>query len=132
VVRRGEDTPPAQSADDTKSGSGTFAGASAGAIIGGAIGLAALAIPGVGPLLAAGPILAALGGAVTGGAVGGLVGSFAGLGVPSDDAKSYEEAVRSGAVILAVKAQDESLADASMSTLRQHGAQSVTSYQPSL
>jgi hypothetical protein len=132
IVRRGEETPPAQSADDTKSGTGTVAGASAGALIGGALGLAALAIPGFGPLLAAGPLAVALGGAVTGGAVGGLVGSFAGLGVPTDEAKAYEEALRSGSVVLAARVADEDAARAMESLLMEQGARSATSYQPAL
>ncbi|HEX2515280.1 MAG TPA: hypothetical protein VH257_11275 [Chloroflexota bacterium] len=132
IVRRGEETPPPQSADETKSGTGTVAGASAGALIGGALGLAALAIPGFGPLLAAGPLAVALGGAVTGGAVGGLVGSFAGLGVPTDEAKAYEEALRSGSVILAVKTADEDAAKELESLLLVQGAQRATSYQPAL
>jgi hypothetical protein len=132
VVRRGEETPPPQSADETKSGTGTIAGASAGAIIGGALGLVALTIPGIGPLLAAGPIVAALGGAVAGGAVGGLVGSFAGLGVPTEEAKEYEEAVRGGSVVVAVRAPDEEAADAATSFLEQRGARRATSYQPAL
>jgi hypothetical protein len=132
IVRQGEETPPPQSADDTKSGSGTVAGASAGALIGGALGLAALAVPGFGPLLAAGPLAVALGGAVTGGAVGGLVGSFAGLGVPTEEAQAYEEALRSGSIILAVNAADEDAAGALESLLREQGARSATSYQPAL
>jgi hypothetical protein len=132
VVRRGEETPPPQSADETRSGAGTVAGASAGAVIGGALGLVALTIPGVGPLLAAGPIAAALGGAMAGGAVGGLVGSFAGLGVPTDEAKAYEAAVRDGSVVLAVRTPDEDAADAATAFLEQQGARRATSYQPAL
>ena len=74
----------------------------------------------------------ALGGAVTGGAVGGLVGSFAGLGVPTDEAKAYEEALRSGSVILAVKTADEDAAKELESLLLVQGAQRATSYQPAL
>jgi hypothetical protein len=132
LVRQGEAAPPPRSADETKSGAGTVAGASAGAVVGGAIGLVALAIPGVGPLLAAGPIVAALGGAVAGGAVGGLLGSFAGLGIPTDEAEAYEAAVRSGSVVLAVKTPDEATARDYTAILEEQGASRVTSYQPSL
>lgn len=133
VVRKGEETAPAQSAEQTESGSGTVAGAGAGALIGAAaLGIVALAIPGVGPLIAAGPIAAALGGAVVGGAVGGLVGSFAGLGVPTDEAKRYEAAVRSGSVVVAVKTPDEDAAEACVGLLKAQGATDATSYQPSL
>jgi hypothetical protein len=132
LVRQGEETPPPQSADETKSGAGTVAGASAGAVVGGALGLVALAIPGVGPLLAAGPIAVALGGAVAGGAVGGLMGSFAGLGIPTDEAEAYEAAVRSGSAVLAVKVPDETGAESVSAMLEEHGAQRTSYYQPSL
>jgi hypothetical protein len=132
LVRQGQETPPVESADDTKSGAGTVAGVSAGAVIGGALGLVALAVPGVGPLLAAGPIAAALGGAVAGGAVGGLIGSFAGLGIPTEEAEAYERAVRAGSLVLAVKAPDEDTARAYSRLLQEHGAARTNSYQPSL
>ncbi|MGH2370630.1 MAG: DUF3341 domain-containing protein, partial [Chloroflexota bacterium] len=132
VVRREEGSPPAESADETKAATGTVAGASAGALVGGALGLLALTIPGIGPLVAAGPIAAALSGAVAGGAVGALAGSFAGLGVPTEHAKEYEEAVRSGAVVVAVQAPDEEAASRTTDLLTQHGARSATSYQPAL
>jgi hypothetical protein len=132
LVRQGEETPPAASAENTKAGAGTVAGVSAGVVIGGALGLVALAIPGVGPLLAAGPIAAALGGAVTGGAVGGLLGSFAGLGIPTKEAEAYEAAVRAGSIVLAAKAPDEATARAYIRLLEEHGARQATSYQPSL
>ena len=132
IVRQGEGSAPAESSENTKAGAGTVAGVSAGAVIGGAIGLVALAVPGIGPLLAAGPIAAALGGAVAGGAVGGLLGSFAGLGIPTDEAEAYEAAVRAGSVVLAVKAPDEETAKAYAGLLEERGAVRATSYQPSL
>jgi hypothetical protein len=136
IVRQGEDgappQAPAQGAGETKATAGTVTGASIGALVGGALGLAALVIPGIGPILAIGPIAAALSGAVAGGAVGGLVGSFVGLGIPTDEAKDYEAAVRSGAVIVAVKVADEGAATQVADLLRQQGARSATSYQPAL
>jgi hypothetical protein len=132
LVRQGQETPPAASAEDTRAGAGTVAGVSAGVVIGGALGLVALAVPGIGPLLAAGPIAAALGGAVTGGAVGGLLGSFAGLGIPTSEAEAYEAAVRAGSIVLATRAPDEATARAYIRLLEEHGAAQSTSYQPAL
>ena len=107
-------------------------GVSTGAIVGGAIGLAALAIPGIGPLLAAGPIAAALGGAVAGGALGGLIGSLVGLGIPTEHAKEYEAAVRSGGIVVAIKVADQEGCDRAAEILRRHGAQEATSYNQAL
>src|SRR5687767_413211 len=79
---------------NTKAPEGAVAGASAGGAIGGTLGLlagiGALAIPGVGPLIAAGPIMAALSGAAAGAAVGGITGALVGLGIPEVEAKAYE------------------------------------------
>ena len=132
IVRQGEGGAPEYSADETKAGTGIAAGASAGALIGGAIGLAALAIPGVGPLLAAGPIAAALTGVVAGGALGALAGSFAGLGVPTEEAKEYESAVRAGGLVIAVKAPDDGAAQRVIQLLERAGARDAKSYQPAL
>ena len=84
------------------------AGAATGGVLGGIggllLGLGALAIPGVGPFLAAGPIAAALGGMAAGGAVGGVVGALAGLGFDKEEARSYEEAINRGDLLVLVKA----------------------------
>jgi hypothetical protein len=132
VVCKGSDSAPPVGAEETKSGAGTAAGASAGAVIGGLAALAALAIPGIGPLVAVGPLAAALGGAAAGGALGGLVGSFAGLGIPTDHAERYEAAIRSGGIFVAVKTADEAAADRAGGVLKQHGARLVSSYTPAL
>ena len=132
VVRGGGDTPPARSAEDTRASEGTAAGATVGAVIGGAIGLTALALTGVGLILAAGPIAAALAGALTGGAVGALVGSLAGLGVPTERAQAYEAAVRSGGILVAIKADDGGAAARAADILRDHNARDVDSFRPSL
>lgn len=89
-------------------------GAAAGAVTGGILGgvgalllqLGVLAIPGVGPILAAGPIVATLGGIVAGGAVGGIVGALVGLGVDKGDAEHYETALNNGDLLVLVKADD--------------------------
>jgi hypothetical protein len=94
----------------TKAPEGATGGATAGAIIGGGLGwlagIGALAIPGVGPLIAAGPIMAALTGVAVGGAVGGITGALIGLGVPEYEAKRYESQIKGGRALIAVHAED--------------------------
>src|SRR5438270_10500589 len=90
----------------TKAPEGATAGAGAGAVLGGALGwlagIGTLAIPGVGPLVAAGPIMAALAGVGVGGTIGGIVGALAGLGVPEYEAKRYEGRIQKGGILLSV------------------------------
>lgn len=92
----------------TKAPEGATAGAGTGAVLGGALGwlagIGALAIPGVGPLVAAGPIAAALSGAAVGGAVGGITGGLIGMGIPEYEAKRYEGKVREGGILISVHA----------------------------
>ena len=94
--------------NSTKAPEGAAAGASTGALLGGALGwmagIGALAIPGVGPLIAAGPILAALTGLAVGGAVGGMSGALVGMGIPEYEAKQYESKVREGHILMCVHA----------------------------
>lgn len=90
----------------TKAPEGTAAGATSGAVIGGTLGLLAgigtLAIPGVGPFIAAGPIMAALAGIGVGGAVGGVTGALIGMGIPEYEAKRYEGRLQTGGLLLSV------------------------------
>jgi len=90
----------------SKAPEGTAAGAGTGAVIGGTLGLlagiGALAIPGIGPLIAAGPLLAALAGIGVGGTVGGLTGALIGLGIPEYEAKRYEGRLQRGGILLSV------------------------------
>jgi hypothetical protein len=90
----------------TKAPEGAAAGAGSGAVIGGTLGLlagiGALAIPGVGPFIAAGPIMAALAGIGVGGAVGGFTGALIGLGIPEYEAKRYEGRIQKGGILLSV------------------------------
>lgn len=90
----------------SKAPEGAAVGGAAGAVVGGALGwlagICALAIPGVGPFVAAGPIMAALGGAAIGSATGGVTGSLIGLGIPEIEAKVYEDRLRDGNVLLCV------------------------------
>jgi len=94
----------------TRAPEGITAGVTAGGAVGGTLGLLAgiglLAIPGLGPLLAAGPLVAALGGAAAGGALGGVAGGLIGLGIPEHDAHHYESKVRAGGVLISVHVED--------------------------
>ncbi len=95
----------------SKAPEGAVAGVGAGGAVGGALGLlagiGALAIPGVGPLIAAGPIMAALSGGAAGAAFGGVTGALVGLGIPEIEAKQYEGKVKSGSILLSVHVEDD-------------------------
>lgn len=129
---RGEGAPPHLGTRDTHAQTGLAVGTATGAIAGGAIALVLLMIPGFGPVLAAGQIAALATAAIAGGTLGALAGSFAGLGVSTEHAKRYEEAVRSGAVVITVRAADEATAQETSSTLERAGAREVAIYQPTL
>ncbi|MEP6656847.1 MAG: general stress protein [Betaproteobacteria bacterium] len=105
--------------------SGAATGAVTGGVVGGAAGLAVslmgLAIPGIGPIIAAGPIVAALTGAGVGAVAGGLIGGLTDLGVSEPDAQYYAEAVRRGGALVTVRA-DETRAEAAADIMRRHGA----------
>jgi uncharacterized protein (TIGR02271 family) len=125
-------TTPVQSNTDREGGdvaSGALAGAGTGAAIGGvaglALALAPLAIPGIGPIIAAGPIAAALTGAGLGAVAGGLIGGLTRLGVPEQDAHYYAEGVRRGGILVTVAADDRREADAAADILRRHGAADI-------
>jgi len=94
----------------TKAPEGATAGAGAGGVLGGTLGLlagiGALAIPGLGPFIAAGPIMGALSGAAAGATVGGVTGALIGLGIPEFEAKLYEGKLRAGNVLVAVHTED--------------------------
>ncbi|MBY0358318.1 MAG: hypothetical protein K2W82_09990 [Candidatus Obscuribacterales bacterium] len=98
-------------ANSTKAPEGAIAGASTGGVIGGALGLlagiGALAIPGVGPLIAAGPIMAALSGAAVGATVLGVTGALVGMGMPEYEAKVYEGKIRDGNILVAIHSADK-------------------------
>jgi hypothetical protein len=94
----------------TKAPEGATAGGLTGGVLGGVagwlVGIGSLAIPGLGPFVAAGPILAALSGAAAGAAVGGLTGALIGLGVPEYEAKQYEGKLREGNILVSVHTED--------------------------
>jgi len=95
---------------NTKAPEGAMAGAGTGIVLGGAlgwlVGIGALAIPGLGPFIAAGPILAAMAGAGVGGTVGGVTGALIGMGIPEYEAKRYEGMVKNGGILVSVHADD--------------------------
>jgi hypothetical protein len=114
---------------NTKAPEGAVAGAGAGGAIGGTLGLlagiGALAIPGVGPLIAAGPIMAALSGAAAGAAVGGITGALVGMGIPEIEAKQYEGRVKSGSILVSVHAEDADERTRAKQVLQNGGATDV-------
>ncbi len=99
----------------TKAPEGATTGGTTGFVVGGVLGwlagIGSLAIPGLGPFIAAGPILGALGGAAVGAAVGGLAGALIGMGIPEHEAKHYESRVREGNALLSIHTEDESEAE---------------------
>lgn len=113
----------------TKAPEGAAAGAAAGGVVGGGlgllVGLGALAIPGLGPLIAAGPIVAALAGAGAGGAVGGIAGALIGMGIPEYEAKRYESFVKNGGMLLSVHCDDDAAAHRARGILDGFGASGI-------
>lgn len=113
----------------TKAPEGALVGAAAGGTIGGTlgllVGLGALAIPGLGPFIAAGPIMATLAGAGAGGAVGTLTGALVGLGLPEYEAKRYETFLRNGGALLTVHADNDEWAKKAKVALERYGAKDI-------
>jgi hypothetical protein len=116
---------------NTKAPEGATTGAGSGAVIGGALGwlagIGALAIPGVGPFIAAGPIMAALAGAGVGGALGGILGALVGLGIPEYEAKRYEGRIRKGDILLSVRCDSSDWIQQAKDILERTGAEDVAS-----
>src|SRR5215475_1083931 len=115
----------------TKAPEGATAGAGAGIVLGGALGwltgIGALAIPGLGPFIAAGPIMAALAGAGVGGTVGGIVGALVGMGIPEYEAKRYEGRIKSGGILLSVHCDNSEWTKKAKQILEDTGAEDVSS-----
>jgi hypothetical protein len=116
---------------NTKAPEGATTGAGVGGAVGGTLGLlagiGALAIPGVGPLIAAGPIMGALAGLGVGGTVGGLVGALIGLGIPEYEAKRYEGRVKDGGVLLSVHCDSSQEVSRAKDILKATGAEDISS-----
>jgi len=116
---------------NTKAPEGTAAGAGTGAVVGGTLGLlagiGALAIPGLGPFIAAGPIMGALAGAGTGGVVGGMIGALVGMGIPEYEAKRYEGMIKEGGMLLSVHCDNSDWVKRAKEILERTGAKDISS-----
>lgn len=116
---------------ETKAPEGATAGAGTGAVIGGALGwlagIGALAIPGLGPFIAAGPIMAALAGVGVGGAVGGVTGALIGLGIPEYEAKRYEGRLQKGGILLSVHSETSEEVSEAKDIMKRTGAEDISS-----
>src|SRR6202021_1703259 len=116
---------------NTKAPEGTTTGGATGGTIGGTLGLlagiGALAIPGIGPFIAAGPIMGALAGLGVGGAVGGIIGALVGMGIPEYEAKRYEGHIKAGGVFLSVHCDTSEKIARAKDLLKHTGAQDIAS-----
>lgn len=115
----------------TKAPEGATTGVVAGGIIGGTIGaligIGVLAIPGVGPLIAAGPVIAALTGVGSGGVVGGIIGALVGMGIPEYEAKRYEGRIKEGGILLSAHCDNSDWVAKGKQVLRDTGAEDIAS-----
>lgn len=115
----------------TKAPEGATAGAGTGAVLGGALGVLAgvglLAIPGLGPFIAAGPIMAGLAGLGVGGAVGGVTGALIGMGIPEYEAKRYEGRLKKGGILLSVHCDTSEEIKRAKEVLKISGAEDISS-----
>jgi hypothetical protein len=116
---------------NTKAPEGATTGVAAGGAVGGTLGLlagiGALAIPGVGPLIAAGPIMGALAGVGVGGVVGGLIGALVGMGIPEYEAKRYEGRIKDGGILLSVHCDTSDEISRAKDLLKATGAEDIAS-----
>ena len=114
----------------TKAPEGAAAGVTAGGAIGGTLGLLAgvglLAIPGLGPFIAAGPIMAGLAGLGVGGAVGGVTGALIGMGIPEFEAKRYDAKIREGNVLISVHTEDSEQRDIAREIFKRNDAEDIS------
>lgn len=115
----------------TKAPEGAATGAGTGGLLGGALGwlagIGALAIPGMGPFIAAGPIMAALSGAAVGATVGGITGALVGMGIPEFEAKRYEGKIREGNILISVHTDDSTQRSRAKEIFERAGAEDITS-----
>ncbi|MGE0684590.1 MAG: hypothetical protein AB7P69_27245 [Candidatus Binatia bacterium] len=116
---------------NTKAPEGVVTGGAAGGVLGGAlgwlVGVGSLAIPGLGPFIAAGPILAAMSGAAAGAALGGATGALVGMGMPEYEAKQYEGKLREGNILISVHAEDSDERDRAKEIFENAGAEGISS-----
>jgi Heat induced stress protein YflT domain len=116
---------------NTKAPEGAATGAGTGGVVGGVfgwlVGIGALAIPGLGPFIAAGPIMAALSGAAIGATAGGLVGTLVGMGVPEFEAKRYESKLREGRILLSVHSENSDQTKRAKEIFERDGVEDISS-----
>ncbi len=105
---------------------GGVAGLGVGAALGWLAGIGAIAIPGVGPLIAAGPIMAALAGGAVGGATGGVIGALVGMGIPEFEAKRYESKIKEGNILISVHTEDSKQRDAAKEIFKRLNAEDIS------
>jgi len=114
----------------TKAPEGAATGAGTGGLLGGAfgwlVGIGAIAIPGLGPFIAAGPILAALSGAAAGAALGGITGALIGMGIPEYEAKRYEGKIKEGNILISVHTEDSTEVARAKEIFEQAGAEDIS------
>jgi cell division septation protein DedD len=114
---------------ETKAPEGATTGGTTGFIVGGVLGwlagIGSLAIPGIGPFIAAGPIMAALSGAAVGTAIGGIAGALIGMGIPEYEAKRYESKIKEGNILVSVHADNNDEADRAKDILEAASAEDV-------
>jgi len=115
---------------DTKAPEGTATGGTTGFVIGGVLGwlagIGSLAIPGLGPFIAAGPIMAALSGAAVGTALGGIIGALVGMGIPEFEARRYESKIKGGDILISVHTEDEGGIERATGILREFNAEDIS------
>jgi hypothetical protein len=118
-------------AETTAAGTGALLGGITGGIVGWLVGIGALAIPGIGPVVAAGALATTLGGAAVGAAAGGLIGALVGMGIPEEDARGYETYVREGRILITAQASSGEQAQAARAAFERHGGTDVRAYDRS-
>ena len=125
-----EGSPELGTVKATKAPEGAATGAVGGGAIGGTVGLlagiGALAIPGLGPFIAAGPIMAALGGAAAGATAGGVVGALVGVGIPEYEAKAYEDRIKKGGYLVAVHVENSTKGNAVRDIMKDNGLEDIS------
>lgn len=109
-------------------GTGAFLGGITGGVLGWLVGIGALAIPGIGPIVAAGALATTLGGAALGAVTGGLIGALVDLGIPEEEAAGYETHVKQGSILLTVNANSDQQARTAHEIFNRHGGADVRAY----
>lgn len=115
-------------AETSGAATGALLGGLTGGIAGWLVGIGALAIPGIGPIVAAGALATTLGGAAIGAAAGGLIGALVGAGIPEEDARTYETHVKEGRILITAQATDARQAQSAHDAFERYGGSDVRAY----